>query len=195
MMREGIAKHGGYEINTEGDAFQVGPSQSMPCSPSGLGIHPASDGNMCSVWDHNIMWRASSTLGYQAAVDGHPFTVPHMFPVPVPLWRSGRRNRICCCSRGRGSLEHCCIDLAFAVQVAFGTVHSAVLFCLEAQYRLLEAAWPKEVLKLANCREVVTASGPAICLRKGRFVAIDAVHLVIVQRSRRNKFAKQQLLC
>ena len=22
-MREGIAKHGGYEINTEGDAFQV----------------------------------------------------------------------------------------------------------------------------------------------------------------------------
>ena len=23
-MREGIAKHGGYEINTEGDAFQVG---------------------------------------------------------------------------------------------------------------------------------------------------------------------------
>ncbi len=23
MMREGIAKHGGYEINTEGDAFQV----------------------------------------------------------------------------------------------------------------------------------------------------------------------------
>jgi class 3 adenylate cyclase len=23
VMREGIAKHGGYEINTEGDAFQV----------------------------------------------------------------------------------------------------------------------------------------------------------------------------
>ncbi len=44
-------------------------------------------------------------------------------------------------------------------QVAFGTVHSAVLFCLEAQYRLLEAAWPKEVLKLANCREVFAADG------------------------------------
>ena len=40
------------------------------------------------------------------------------------------------------------------LQVAFGSVHQAVLFCLEAQYRLLEAAWPREVLKLANCREV-----------------------------------------
>ena len=28
MMREGIAKHGGYEINTEGDAFQVCPARS-----------------------------------------------------------------------------------------------------------------------------------------------------------------------
>ena len=44
-------------------------------------------------------------------------------------------------------------------QVAFGTVHAAVLFCLEAQYRLLEAAWPKEVLKLSNCREVFAADG------------------------------------
>ena len=38
-------------------------------------------------------------------------------------------------------------------------MHSAVLFCLEVQYRLLEAAWPKEVLKLANCREVFAADG------------------------------------
>ncbi len=38
-------------------------------------------------------------------------------------------------------------------------MHSAVLFCLEAQYRLLEAAWPKEVLKLTNCREVFAADG------------------------------------
>ena len=38
-------------------------------------------------------------------------------------------------------------------------MHSAVLFCLEAQYRLLEAAWPKEVLKLPNCREVFAADG------------------------------------
>ncbi len=38
-------------------------------------------------------------------------------------------------------------------------MHSAVLFCLETQYRLLEAAWPKEVLKLPNCREVFAADG------------------------------------
>ncbi len=31
MMREGIAKHGGYEINTEGDAFQVGVPLSECC--------------------------------------------------------------------------------------------------------------------------------------------------------------------
>jgi len=65
VMREGIAKHGGYEINTEGDAFQV----------------------------------------------------------------------------------------------AFTTVHQAVLFSMETQYRLLESAWPRDVLKLPSCREVLAPDG------------------------------------
>lgn len=32
-------------------------------------------------------------------------------------------------------------------------MYQAVLFSVEVQYRLLEAAWPKEVLKLSSCRE------------------------------------------
>lgn len=67
-MREGIAKHGGYEINTEGDSFQI----------------------------------------------------------------------------------------------AFTNVADAVLFCMDAQYRLLDTDWPKEVLKLAGCREVATPEGELI---------------------------------
>lgn len=42
-----------------------------------------------------------------------------------------------------------------AFQVAFVTVHQAVLFCQETQYRLLESVWPREVLKLPSCNEVL----------------------------------------
>ena len=64
-MREGIAKHGGYEINTEGDAFHI----------------------------------------------------------------------------------------------AFAGVPQAVLFCMESQYRLLDTAWPREVLKLPACGEAWDRDG------------------------------------
>jgi hypothetical protein len=35
----------------------------------------------------------------------------------------------------------------------------AVLFCLETQYRLLESAWPAEVLSLPSCKEVTATDG------------------------------------
>ncbi len=34
-----------------------------------------------------------------------------------------------------------------------------MLFAMETQYRLLESAWPREVVKLPSCREVLAADG------------------------------------
>ena len=34
-----------------------------------------------------------------------------------------------------------------------------MLFCLETQYRLLESAWPAEVLNLPSCKEVTATDG------------------------------------
>ena len=38
-------------------------------------------------------------------------------------------------------------------------MQSALLFTLETQYRLLEAAWPREVLRLSSCREAFATDG------------------------------------
>ncbi len=35
----------------------------------------------------------------------------------------------------------------------------AVLFSMETQYRLLESAWPRDVLKLPSCKEVLAGDG------------------------------------
>jgi hypothetical protein len=40
-----------------------------------------------------------------------------------------------------------------------GLAAQAVLFCLETQYRLLESAWPAEVLSLPSCKEVTATDG------------------------------------
>ena len=37
-----------------------------------------------------------------------------------------------------------------------------MLFCLETQYRLLESAWPAEVLKLPSCKEATAADGSVL---------------------------------
>jgi phosphopantetheinyl transferase len=39
-------------------------------------------------------------------------------------------------------------------QVAFSTCQQALSFCLEAQYRLLEQTWSKEVLRLNACKAI-----------------------------------------
>lgn len=41
-----------------------------------------------------------------------------------------------------------------AFHVAFKDVATAVHFCMEVQYQMMEVEWPKEVLKLPECREV-----------------------------------------
>ena len=41
----------------------------------------------------------------------------------------------------------------------FAVAAQAVLFCLETQYRLLESAWPAEVLNLPSCKEVTATDG------------------------------------
>ena len=42
---------------------------------------------------------------------------------------------------------------------AVASTAQAVLFCLETQYRLLESAWPAEVLNLPSCKEVTATDG------------------------------------
>jgi adenylate cyclase len=49
-----------------------------------------------------------------------------------------------------------------AFQIAFPTVAQAVHFCLETQYRLLDTKWPRELLRLPQCREERSASGEPI---------------------------------
>lgn len=50
-------------------------------------------------------------------------------------------------------------------QIGFRTVEEAVLFCMEAQMRLLETGWPREVLKLGPCK--VVADGTREVLFRG----------------------------
>lgn len=42
--------------------------------------------------------------------------------------------------------------------IAFCSVPEAVCFCMEAQMRLLETNWPREVLKLGPCKTVADSS-------------------------------------
>lgn len=46
-----------------------------------------------------------------------------------------------------------------AFHIAFATVPQAVLFAMETQYRLLDTAWPREVIKLPACNEVFDKDG------------------------------------
>ena len=41
-----------------------------------------------------------------------------------------------------------------AFHVAFKDVSTAVHFCMEVQYQMMEVEWPREVLKLPECKEV-----------------------------------------
>ncbi|EIE20201.1 hypothetical protein COCSUDRAFT_67530 [Coccomyxa subellipsoidea C-169] len=43
--------------------------------------------------------------------------------------------------------------------VAFKSVVEAIGFCMDAQYKLLETPWTRDVLRLPTCREVVSADG------------------------------------
>lgn len=40
-----------------------------------------------------------------------------------------------------------------AFHIAFPRVAEAILFCLDAQYTLLDVKWPKELLRLSSCKE------------------------------------------
>ena len=44
-----------------------------------------------------------------------------------------------------------------AFHVAFKDVATAVHFCMEVQYQMMDIEWPKEVLKLPECKEVRTS--------------------------------------
>lgn len=46
--------------------------------------------------------------------------------------------------------------------VCFQSVQSAVQFCLEVQYRLLDTPWPPAILKLPACKVVTNAHGDVI---------------------------------
>lgn len=46
-----------------------------------------------------------------------------------------------------------------AFHIAFASVAQAVLFSMETQYRLLDTAWPREVLKLPSCGKVLDKDG------------------------------------
>lgn len=46
-----------------------------------------------------------------------------------------------------------------AFHVAFKTVAAAVLFCMEVQYQMMEVDWPREVLRLPECREILGTDG------------------------------------
>jgi class 3 adenylate cyclase len=46
-----------------------------------------------------------------------------------------------------------------AFHIAFKTVVEAVNFCMEAQHRLLETPWTRDVLRLPPCREVRAPDG------------------------------------
>lgn len=46
-----------------------------------------------------------------------------------------------------------------AFHVAFKDVARAVHFCMEVQYQMMELEWPKEVLRLPECREVRSPDG------------------------------------
>ena len=43
-------------------------------------------------------------------------------------------------------------------QIGFRTIPEAVQFTMEAQMRLLETSWPREVLKLPQCKAVTDSS-------------------------------------
>lgn len=49
-----------------------------------------------------------------------------------------------------------------AFHVAFKDVQHAVLFCMEVQYQMLELDWPREVLRLAPCKEVKAPDGSLV---------------------------------
>ena len=46
-----------------------------------------------------------------------------------------------------------------AFHIAFATVPQALLFTMETQYRLLDTAWPQEVLRLPACAEAYDRDG------------------------------------
>lgn len=64
--------------------------------------------------------------------------------------------------------------------IAFGSVHAAVHFCLELQYRFLDTKWPSKAMKLAGCKPVLSAEG-------------DVIHQVCARMFRGQAFAGRRL--
>eukprot|EP00798_Chlamydomonas_sp_ICE-L_P006610 gene6610-3263_t len=63
----------------------------------------------------------------------------------------------------RKALSHSLgIFVADSFSVSFGSVASAVSFCLDVQYRFLDTRWPKSILKLPYCKQIYNDRGDMI---------------------------------